>query len=490
MRIRNTVTKEEFDGEGAVPAGYEVVGGPTTTPDDSFVGHAGRALLGQSASGKWLADKVLPPDPRTPGMFKSAADSLVPRDPALPHALTRIWEGLQAPSGAGAAIGAVAPPVMEMLPPTRPVGAALNNPTGRTLLSTILSAGGGLVEGKDPVATGAQTFAANVAGEGGGALGSKGFRSLPTMKGRINEGVARDLRGAMNDVNPVAGPAIDAAVPSAEMRGGRTTAQIRSAVSGGQMQDAASGRFDANLANVDRMAGNPMYNSPELRQAFQMMPALARDQMVGQVGPQGFTLQQAHAIRSWLGSNAFGQSPMGQGVGPVPQQRLWGTLSQQIEGQLPSGPPALQAWRTGNREYSGLQALMEALGQPQAYQGLNNRMMLNRNAISEYLAQNRQDLTRRLGPQGYDELVNRVMRGGEPGTRDLLTPGGGGIADAAHQTFGRGQGGSPQLIGAPLRTALPNVGSQYTGRQPYRIPPILQGILDVGAQRGVDEALR
>jgi len=208
---------------------------------------------------------------------------------------------------------------------------------------------------------------------------------------------------------------------------------------------------------------------------------LAQQQLVGAVDPRGFTLQQAQAIRSWVSGPAFSQSPQGQGVGKVPQQKLVGDMTTEIERGL--SPVALPLWQQANRRYAGTMGATDALSDRNAFQGLNNRILLNRNQLSDYLAQNREDLTSRLGPQGYDALVERVLGGAQPGTRDILTPGGGGVTDAFMQTFGRGQGGSPQLLGAPLRTALPNLGSQYTGRRPFSLPPQVQELLDVVLQK-------
>jgi hypothetical protein len=228
------------------------------------------------------------------------------------------------------------------------------------------------------------------------------------------------------------------------------------------------------------LSGAPKINTPALHQAYSTLPELDRSRL-GVVDPAGFTLAQAQAIRGYLGGKAFGMSPMGQGVSPTARQGLWGDVTGDIERSI--SPVAKPLWTQANRRYAGTQALSEPLMERNAFQGLNNRMLLNRNALSDYLSMNREDLTRRLGPQGYDAVVERVLGGAQPGTRDLLAPGAGMPGDAFFQTFGRGQGGSPQLLGAPLRTALPNVGSQLTGRQPFSLPPALQEALDVVLQR-------
>jgi hypothetical protein len=50
--------------------------------------------------------------------------------------------------------------------------------------------------------------------------------------------------------------------------------------------------------------------------------------------------------------------------------------------------------------------------------------------------------------------------------------------------MGRGTNtGSLNVLGVPFRTMLPNFGSQYTGQAPQALPPYLQNLLDITAQR-------
>lgn len=313
---------------------------------------------------------------------------------------------------------------------------------------------------------------------------AKGVMSLPFAKSAINERQAQDLFTGMKTVNPAAEAPIKAAPVSPELKGGTTAASIKRANEGGSLQDATSKRFDTALSDIATTAGNPLINTPALQQGYSMMPKLAQAQLVGAVGPGGFTLQQAHAIRSWVGGPAFAMSPQGQGVGPVPKQMLWAEQTRDIEQALaPGGRALVDYWKKTNSEYGGMQALQEALGG--AFQGQPNRIMLNRSALSDYLAKNEQDITRRLGsPEAYQALVNTLLRGGQPGTRDVLTSGAGTPADAFMQSFGRGTNtGSLNALGVPFRTLLPNFGSQYTGQGPGTLPPELQKLLDIAAQQ-------
>lgn len=361
-------------------------------------------------------------------------------------------------------------------PLQRILGGAIGGETGGqveeapTGLGAAVGAGGGVL--------------AEIVGAGGGKL----VRSAPYMKARINEGQAADLASAMESINPAAGGVIRGQQVSPMLRGGTTAARLKQGVESGEMQTAASTRFGDHLAQVDQMTGHPAVYTNAFVEAYSAMPQIARDRLVGPVGPQGFTLEQAHAVRSWVGSSAFSQSPLGQGVGPVPQQKLWGELSQDLDAVVAQGGPrAMDLWRTMTREYGGLTAVSEGLTQGNAFQGLPNRIFLNRSALSDYLAKNQMDITARGGPQAYRDLVNQLLQGGQQGTRDLLTPGAGEPTSALMQVYGRGQGGAPAIPGSALRTLLSNVGSQYTGRAPYSLPPQLQAILDIMMQKGAAE---
>lgn len=357
---------------------------------------------------------------------------------------------------------------------------------------------GGAAGGGAGAAVGGESIPRGIAEGGGGAAAGEALglggrvlpRIVPGAKGRINEGVARETAAALQQINPAAGPAIENAVVSPELRGGDTAAAIKRAIESGAMQEGASQRYGQALSGVASQAHNPRLNTPALKQAYSMMPTLAQDKLVGPIGPGGMTLEQATAVRSWLGGPAFSQSPLGQGVGKIPQQQLWADITRDIENgvsvqAMAPNPQAIGNWQTANKEYGGLEALMEALSGGNAFQGQPNRIFLNRSALSDYLAKNEQDITRRLGsPEAYNDFVNQVMSGGQAGTRDYLAPGGGGMFDSLMGMLRGTNTGAIQAARLPITTAVPNVGSQYTGRQPYGIPRALQTILDLAGQKG------
>jgi hypothetical protein len=368
-------------------------------------------------------------------------------------------------------------------------GGALARLTG----GLIGGSAGSVMEGKNPVSLeGAKSIAAPLAlGEVMGYTGPRLAQMFPGVKSAISESNSLGLLDTFSAIDPELGKVIAGQQVKPTLKGGTTAAKIQQGIKSGEVQKGASNEMERQLGAVNMLAGAPKFNTPNLQQAYESMPALEQQKRVlrlGPVDPAGFTLQQAQAIKGYIGDQAFGQSPQGQGVTPVGKQLLEGDIKSEIESVLSrgaTGPNKLapDLWNQTNRRYAGTMGLTDALSDRNAFQGLNNRILLNRNQLSDYLAQNREDLTARLGPKGYDAIVERVLGGAQPGTRDILTPGGGGVTDAFFQTFGRGQGGSPQLLGVPLRTALPNLGSQYTGRRPFSMPPQLQELFDAVLQR-------
>jgi hypothetical protein len=323
-------------------------------------------------------------------------------------------------------------------------------------------------------------------GEGLGAVGSKLARSWG--RGAINEGQARELLGTFGQANPAIETAVRAQQVSPALGTRTTTAQMRQAATRGELQQAGSQRFEQALNEIDQAAGQPMLSGPEIDQAYQMLPDIVKQESVGPLGPIGgtYTLPQAVAIKAYLSSKAFAESPQGQGLDATSLQQFTGRLKSTIDQAI---PPELQAsWQSMNREYGAQQILNEFLTSARAQQGGPNQVLLNRTALSQYLDQNAQDIIRRMGPETYDAVVQGTLGGAQPGTRDVLAPGGGRPLAALLQTYGRGQGGSPQLLGAPLRTILPGLGDVYTGRAPYTLPPALQSILDLVTQRTTGQA--
>lgn len=354
----------------------------------------------------------------------------------------------------------------------------------RVGLGSLLGGAGMAAEGRNPVsAAGAKEIGAPlVLGEVAGWAGPRIAKTLPGVKSAINEAQSQDLLASVRTIDPDVAATMEAQQIKPTLKGGQTFAKMRQAVTGGAVQDVASQGVQKQMTTIDALSGSPRLRTPTLEQAYKAMPPLARQQLVGAVDPEGFSLPQAQQIRGWLGSKAFAQSPQGQGVGPVPQQKLWAQVTTDIERAL--SPVALPLWKQMNLRYGGTMAIAEPLGESGIVQGLPNRLLMNRNYLSQWLDQNREDITRRVGPRAYDALVEGVLGGAQPGTRDLLTPGSGMPSDAFQQTFGRRTNtGATGFLGVPLGTVAPNLGSQYTGRFPLNLPPAVQQALDLILQR-------
>lgn len=348
---------------------------------------------------------------------------------------------------------------------------------------------GNLLEGR-PLGTGETNplgpTSLTVGAEALGPLGRGFGRVMPGAKARINANQARQFEDVIGTVSPELGQAVqDAKATVRPGTVGRTQAAMQEAALGGSAQQNMSDRMERMVQNVERAAPSLAIDTPALHSGYSTLPALEQ-QRIGAPGPNGFSLRQAQAIRSYIGSSAFSQSPLGQGVTPVAKQDLWGRIGSDMDaaiGRATTGAPGmLTGWRVANRDYGGGQMLQEGLQRPSAFRGAPNEISLNRNDLSDWLSQNRLEGRSRMGTPQYEATVNALLEGGQPGTKDILAPGGGNALDALRQVYGRGQGGAPQILGSILRTATPNIGGQYTGQRP--VPSAAQTILDLIAQRG------
>lgn len=464
VTIRDKSTGREFTGPTgqAIPDGYEVVQPKSGITDTIKQGYqAARDFVGKGID---MLDVT--PEARKAAGQPKPSEQYNPLPPNLASGVAQTAVG-----------------VSNRLPILRD----LPGPIQRVLAGALGGEAGGQLEGKRAGVGALEGGAPAVVGEGIGAAGSAAARVMPGAKARINEGQSQELLDTIGQTNRVARRAIEAAPVSDLQREPRTAAAIKRGFESGAVGDAASQRFDATLNRVATAAGNPGFNTPALIEAHAMMPPLEQ-RLLGAPGPNGFTLQQAQQIRSWVGDPAFRQSTLGQGVRAVPQQRLWGEITQEIENGISHAPRALQLWQANNHTYGGTQALQDALTQGNAFQGQPNRTFLNRSALSEYFAKNEVDLRRRLGDEGYDSLVNQVLGGAQPGTRDLVAPGSGTAASGLLSWLRGTNTGATQAARLPLTTAAPNLGSQYTGRQPYALPELLQRVLDAGAIRQSEPA--
>lgn len=416
---------------------------------------------GQPVTNQW-PHLAAPGSPQAQTESDAFARQVVPQTPA---------------GGAGAVAGAAAAPfglLANILAPAIAAGGA-----------SLLSGNPEQEAGVDAALAGGIGGASKVITQGGSAL----IRALPWMKGLINESQAQGLQGVIGGINRDASLAVNDQAVSPLLKGGTTMAKLRQAATGGDLHQAASDSMGAAMKQIDALAGSPSLAGDALNRGYEMLPQIIKDELIGPLGAQGYTLEQAQAIRSYMGSKAFAQSPQGQGLTPAAQQSLWKKMTDEINSFLPPEGQAL--WAQANKQYGGISVIDEFLNERAATQGLPNRMFLNRNTLSDYLDVNRADLIRRMGREQYDQVVQSVLGGAQPGTRDILTPGAGTPLSALLQTLGRGTNtGSINAVGVPLRTALPGVGSEWTGRAAFGADPGVQALMNYLTQQQADDFRR
>jgi hypothetical protein len=284
-------------------------------------------------------------------------------------------------------------------------------------------------------------------------------------------------------------------------------AKMRQAATGGDIRQAASDTMDPAIRQIDALSGRPQYAlTGPVKEAWDLVPEGVKSQIIKRpnpapmsssvvnpwgaesiaqpTGPQTLSLEQLQMVRAYLGDKAFALSPLAQGMDETSKQLLRGQVTGDLEAKL--APEALPLWQQANKRYGGTMVGDEFLNERAARTGLPNRMALNRNTLSEFLDVNRQDLIRRMGKEQFNAIVQEVMGGAQPGTRDILTSGAGTPMSALMQTLGRGtNSGSINTLGVPLRTALPGLGSEWTGRQ-IGSDPNIEALLRLLSQRSAD----
>jgi hypothetical protein len=203
----------------------------------------------------------------------------------------------------------VSPETARNLVPQTPAGglAALASvPFGGTLLKSILAPAIGAGVGSALSGNPADEVVGDVALHGAvGGVAKKAsdlmswlYRGLPYMKDRIAEANARGFAGTMSEIDPAVGAAVAGQEVSPYLKGGTTMAKLRQAATGGEIQDAASTTMQTAIDEINTLSGNPRIAGPALNEGYGMLEDVVKNQIIGPVGINGYTLEQAQAIRS------------------------------------------------------------------------------------------------------------------------------------------------------------------------------------------------
>jgi hypothetical protein len=321
----------------------------------------------------------------------------------------------------------------------------------RILGGTVGGAAGGAVE--DPTASGALSGAAW--GAGTTAAGEVAGKALSWL-GRVGPGG----KGAM--------AAQDAATYGQEMgRGspplaGAKTVQDLKALAEKTGRPALGASKEQAVQQIEGMTGN----------APVVVPAL---------GPTPMTLREANDQLTAIGEGAFNQHILDRTAKKAADRKLYGQVSQEIEAAL--GPQAGPLFRAAQDEYKKGLAYLRPLQAQNAYRLQGSDMQFNTPAIQRMIQnpRNAAAMGNKMGSD-YDALKDAMTRGAGQG-QDMLATGRGGMGSAIMQWLRGGNTGFWGLPSAVLRSAAPNIGSQYAGNATLKIPPALQQILDMVAQR-------
>jgi hypothetical protein len=288
-------------------------------------------------------------------------------------------------------------------------------------------------------------------GEGIGAAGGKVARSLPGAKGRIAADDAAAYAGEMGRQSP-------------PLAGAQTVQDLQRFAQGEGRQRIGDAK-EGIIRQIEAMTGNAPLSVPA-------------------AGPNNMTLREVNDILSEVGARM--KNPLERTFQGRDQTQLYGQIRSQLDAALAAThPDAPGLFNTAQSDYAKGMSLLRPLQQQNAYRLSPGDTQFNTPAIQRSLQnpKNAAGMRNKLGDADYEALLNVMTRGAGQG-QDVLASGRGGMLDALQQTIGRGtNSGAMGYLGVPLRTALPNIGSQYTGRRPFSLPPQIQELLDVALQR-------
>ena len=240
----------------------------------------------------------------------------------------------------------------------------------------------------------------------------------------------------------------------------------------------------------------PVYGQPKAVPQYAEAPITA--------GKSSFTIKEANDELSAIGDMMRGVRPLDPRYKDVDLKQAYGTLAQEIKQGIASaaGPQALIQWDASQAAQRAGRTVLggggggrpEMLLRPNLFrQGEFTAAELQkvlkdpeaRAAIAKGLGGN---LGTRSNLDAYNKLVGSITRGAEPGMVDQLAGQAPGIMS------GRGSYGRDAWLFRLLNLAgLPNASTKYVGnpefltgagRIPTTMPPVLQQILDLVAQRG------
>jgi len=197
---------------------------------------------------------------------------------------------------------------------------------------------------------------------------------------------------------------------------------------------------------------------------------------------QNMTLQEANDLLSEIGARAFSRNPLDRTFNGIDQRRLYGDVLNDIKQGLTTTDPsgvALSQFERVQALYQAGRGYLDPLKNPQAFRSYEDQIQFNTPFFQKILGSPRGEasLRKKLGDAEFERLRDALLRGGAPGTTDVLPRWAGNISDPVAQLFRSGGGATTGLLALP-RTLLPNLGGGYAGRAPYSLSPGGQATLN------------
>lgn len=356
-------------------------------------------------------------------------------------------------------------------------GTAVAGPLGplyRVLGAMVGAGGGSLASGKslpdaseDAVMYGGAAGGAEVLGK----ILSWGARALPGAKGAIAHGDAGSLHETAGALAPGFG--------GAAVSGRNPSERLRSLVATEAGQQGISAEKERVIAGLEQAIGGRTISVPSLATSMNR---------TGNV-----PLREANDALTEIGEGLRHMNIADPTLRQKVVQQEYGRLAEEIRQGLDAIQPGLgQVWNKGQTDYRAAKEIMSLLENPAAWRPGNRGVELNTQHLQNTMIDPtwERELRRRLGDDGFQQVLDTLTRGAGIGAVDVLPAGRGGIGDAGAGWLRGGNSGTWGLPQALIRSFLPNAGASYVGTKPATIDSGTQILLDLLGERAMEQARR
>lgn len=438
-----------------------------TSAVSGLIQGGGNAMMSESGPGMALAGA--PINTERPPQRTDMSDALAKL--VVPQSATDI--GIMAGTMGGGGIAAKAG-----LTGLRAVGT-------RVLGSTVGGAGGGATDDTGAGYGGLMGLAGGLLGETIGAGVSRMMRGAPGARQKINDEDAKAISAEIAKIVP-------------ELAHLKTPLDLKKAGIRMAERKAIGDRYLKDTKEVDRLIGNNKITVPSLGDPGHIS--------TGTMGPSGdvitkpsgtvpMSLFEAVERLKALGHAGYGGGkdvPAGRTYAGRDSRQAWEDAIGEIKAELKKFNPtgeAVALFDDARRRFAVGITWLGMLKQGQVFRRTPEGPEMAANSLRGLFETKYSKFERSMLPDELAALEGAIYRGAPVGSGDLMASSTGRMSGAALQILRSGSG-SGGLAALTPRTFLPNIGSQYAGRQPFALGNPAQTGIDLGVQRLVNPLLQ